>query len=174
MLYFYSYECLSLFEALKIMINCALKINSISAYKASLIWEWIPKTAAFSKSYGKKLEKSNSKKFQILVFWFLGFLGCLLFFFFCLVGFLVGFFFVCHVVISLTPSSAAGSFITRSYCQFMKAKPQVHQINKNTEMWKCYTPVQEWSYSHSSGSMTALFSKEDYGGRGEDLIRHLL
>lgn len=39
-----------------------MKINNGSAYKASLIWEWIPKTAAFSKKDGEKFEERNSKK----------------------------------------------------------------------------------------------------------------
>lgn len=155
MLYFYSYECLSLFEALKIMINCAMKVNNGSAYKASLMWEWIPKSAAFSKNDGKSWRKATARNSR-------------------------SWFFVMFVM-GLTPSASAGTFVTGSYSQLMKVKPQVHQINKNTQLNRgalksenVYTPVPAGSSSHTFGCTTALFFKGDYRDRDEDLVRHLL
>lgn len=84
-------------------------------------------------------------------------------------------------VMGLTLSAIAGSFITGYYYQFMKAKPQVHQKTKNTQLNRgalksenVYSPVPECDYSHTFGSMTALFFMEDYRDRDEDLVRHLL
>lgn len=91
-----------------------------------------------------------------------------------------GGFFVMFVT-GLTPSASAGSFITGCCYQLMKAKPQVHQINQNAQLNRgalksenVYTPVPEHSYSHTFGSMTALFFKGDYRDKDEDLVRHLL
>lgn len=130
-----------------------MKINNGSAYKASLIWEWIPKTAAFSKSDGKSSRKATAKNSRS---WWV---------------FLVMF------VIGLTPSAPAESFNTGCYYQFMKAKPQVHQISKNTRLNRnarksenIYTPVPECSYSHTFGAVTDPFFKWDSRNRAEDLV----
>jgi len=84
-------------------------------------------------------------------------------------------------VMGLTPSAAAESFTTDSHYQFMKAKPQVHKKPKNTQLNRgalkiehVYTGVPECGYSHSFGSMTALFFTGDYRDKDEDLLRHLL
>lgn len=100
-----------------------MKINNGSAYKASLIWELIPKTAAFSKSDGKVGEK-QWQKIPDPIFGLC--LSC------------------------LTPSASSGSFITGSFYQFIKANPQVRQINKRwIEKWEClYSSTRMQVFPH--------------------------
>lgn len=89
-----------------------------------------------------------------------------------------GVFFVMFVM-GLTPSAIPGSFSTGYYFQFMKAKPQVHHKTRNTQLKRSalksqniYTPVPECGYSHTFGSMAALFFRGDYRVRDEDPVRH--
>lgn len=75
----------------------------------------------------------------------------------------------------VTPSASSGSFITGSFYQFIKANPQVHQINKRwIEKWEClYSSTRMQVFPHLQVHESFIF-QGDYRGRDEGLIRHLI